>query len=92
MHDLSGFQIVVLGVVLMALCAVPTCVLGYILARAFRRVQDENRDLLQANLALSSKPAAVQLAIATEQTERAQIEADARSESPTPRRVYAGAG
>lgn len=92
MHDLSGFEFTVIALALLLLCAIPTCVLGYILARAFRRVQDENRDLLQANLALSSKPAAVQLAIATEQTERAQIEADARTDSPMPRRHYAGAG
>lgn len=92
MHDLSGFEFTVIALALLCMCAIPTCVLGYILARAFRRVQDENRDLLQANLALSAKPAAVQLAIATEQTERAQIEADVEQSRAKARRAYAGAG
>lgn len=48
-----------------------SAVCAWVLARAMRRVTDMNRDLLKANLALSEKPAAVQLARAMEATDLA---------------------
>lgn len=72
-------------------CVIVSLSVAWFCARVVRRVTEQNRDLLKANLALSEKPAALALAQSMEGTDRATIASVAAPVSYGNRRVPAGA-
>lgn len=74
--------------IIAGLCAIPVLVVGWVLSAQSKRLADQNRELLKANLALSQQPAAMQHAANMEGTDRIQHEAKIREmQKSAPRMV-----
>lgn len=66
---MSEWSLIVVAV-LVGACAVPVGVVAWAVLVANKRLSEHNRDLLKSVLALSEKPAGVQMAGAMEATDR----------------------
>lgn len=79
-------------IVVAGICVIPIVIVAYVLSASNRRLADQNRELLKANLALSEKPPAVAQAANMEITERARIGAvQAQAQAKSGERRMVGA-
>jgi hypothetical protein len=73
---------------LVLLAILPTLLITVAMLHVNKRLMGENRELLKANLALSGRPEAAQLAGLMEQTDRVAMQHEAqRTQAPQPRRM-----
>lgn len=69
MQESDWFSLLTIGFV----AVFSTAAVTFALLRVALRLADQNRDLQKANLALSERPAAHELAVAMEETDRAEV-------------------